>query len=98
MEKLFSQLNLISELLELSDIEVTEVKVQNDHSILIRVKSTSSKILCHQCNRLCEAYGYGRTLTLRHLPILGKKTYIEITPPRGIWRCGPDPGKNGLNL
>lgn len=40
MEKLSSQLNLISELLELSDIEVAEVKLQNDHSILIRVKST----------------------------------------------------------
>jgi transposase len=32
-----------------------------------------------------HGHGSGRPLRLRHLPILGKKTYIEITPRRG--RC-----------
>ena len=31
-----------------------------------------------------RGHGLGRTLRFRHLPLLGKETYIEITPRRGI--------------
>ena len=39
-----------------------------------------------------ELHGKGRTLHLRHLSILGKRTVIEITPPRGICKnCDNNP-------
>ncbi len=39
---------------------------------------------CHKCGRPTKPYGRGCTLELRHLPIFGNETIIEITPPRGI--------------
>lgn len=75
---------LLLSLLGLEDIEITEVKMRSDRKLLIRVNSTKKEIGCHKCGRHTKPYGKGRTLELRHLPILGKETIIEITPPRGI--------------
>jgi transposase len=92
MDKIANQLNLTSELLGLSDVIITDIKEARDGSIRITVKSTKIEILCPHCKTPMEPYGYGRTLTLRHLPILGREVYIEITPPRGICKhCDNDP-------
>lgn len=48
--------------------------------------STKKETLCHKCHSPTELYGKGRRLNLRHLPLLGREVYIEITPPRGICR------------
>jgi transposase len=72
------------EALGLPDIEIIEAKLTRDNEVVISVRSTKEEIPCHQCGRPTEPHGSGRTIRLRHLPILGKKTYIEITPPRGI--------------
>ena len=56
------------------------------------MKSTQSETLCRYCKSPTELYGYGRTLTLRHLSILGREVYIKITPPRGICKhCDDHP-------
>jgi len=73
------------EILGLSDVEIIETTLNSANEFIIKVKSTKEDIHCHQCGRLTDPYGNGRTIKLRHLPILGKKTFIEITPPRG--RC-----------
>jgi len=78
------QLLIPKELLGLSDVEIEEVKVTRDNEIIIKVRSTKTEINCHRCGGLTKPYGKGTPLKLRHLPILGKKTFIEITPPRGI--------------
>ncbi|GAG79499.1 unnamed protein product, partial [marine sediment metagenome] len=47
---------------------------------------------CRKCGAPTDPYGHGRTLRLRHLPILGREVYIEITPPRGICKkCDDEP-------
>jgi len=84
METLTQQLSLPVELLELSDIEIEEIKLISKNEIIIKVRSTQTETKCHRCGGPTNPYGKGRTLRLRHLPILGKKTFIEITPPRGI--------------
>jgi len=84
MEKSTVEIVLTPELLGLSDIEIQEVKLTRDNRVVIRVKSTRDKTECHQCGGPTNLYGYGRMLQLRHLPMLGKPTLIEITPPRGI--------------
>ncbi len=92
MSKITDQLNPTPELLGLSDVVITDTREARDGSIHITVKSTKTEILCHHCKTPMEFYGYGRTLTLRHLPIFGREVYIEITPPRGICkRCDNNP-------
>ena len=63
-----------------------EYKLTSDNTIVIKVESTKTEILCHKCGEICESHGKGTTIKLRQLPILGRKTYIELTPPRGICR------------
>ncbi len=84
MENLGIDTQLLSSLLGLEDIEISEVKLRSDGKLLIRVNSTKKETECHKCGRSTKPHGRGRTLELRHLPIFGKETIIEITPPRGI--------------
>jgi transposase len=92
MENLTIDNKLLSELLGLEDIEITEIKFRSDNKLLIRVKSTKEETPCRQCGGPTKPHGQGRTLELRHLPIFGKECIIEITPPRGICeRCDNHP-------
>jgi len=77
-------LTIPEELLGLDDIEIVESLLTSNNEIIIRVKSTKKEIPCHRCGEPCDPYGKGSTIKLRHLPILGRKTFIELTPPRGI--------------
>lgn len=79
-------LELFTSLLNLSDIAVIKMtKSNNDRAITFLVKSTRETLPCRQCGKPTQSHGLGRSLILRHLPLLGKETYIEITPRRG--RC-----------
>lgn len=85
MENMANQLTLTPELLGLTDIEITEVKLTRDNEITVRVNSTDKKVPCHQCGKLTSPYKTsGRVVRLQHLSILGRKTFIEIIPRRGI--------------
>lgn len=85
METDSSSLNLSSELLGLSDTEVTKVEMNTVKTeISITVKSTKESVDCRICGRATNGHGLGRHLRLRHLPLLGKRTFIEIKPRRGI--------------
>ena len=75
-----------AEVLGLSDVEIESVTTDlRARQITIRVHSTKDEILCRECNEPTNPHGRGRVLRLRHLPILGKETTIEIMPSRG--RC-----------
>lgn len=86
-------LALFTTLLNLSDIAVTEIRNSaNDREITLVVKSIRDKLNCRLCGKPTRGHGLGRTLRMRHLPILGKETYIEITPRRGICsNCDDNP-------
>lgn len=84
MDNLSQQLYIPAALLGLSDIEVIDVKVNSENEIIIKVESTKEEINCHRCGGKTNPYGRGTPMKLRHLPILGRKTFIEMTPPRGI--------------
>jgi len=71
--------------LGLSDVEVINVEIDQSNQFIFTVVSTKSEILCHCCGKPTQPYCKGTPVRLRHLPILGRKTYIDITPPRG--RC-----------
>ena len=81
-----NSLNITAELLGLSDVKVTDLATNIlANEIIITVKSTRQQIICRQCGKSTKPHGFGRKLRLRHLPIFGKNTIIEIIPSRG--RC-----------
>ena len=86
-------LALFTTLLNLPDIMVTEIRNSpNGREVIIVVKSIRENVDCRLCGKPTRGHGLGRTLRLRHLPILGKETYIEITPRRGHCdQCNDDP-------
>ena len=69
-------------LLNLPDIVVEIRNSPNDRDVIICVKSTRESVPCRTCGQLTRNHGSGRPLRLRHLPLLGKETYTEITPRR----------------
>ena len=52
----------------------------NDRTVTLVVKSTLEILSCRICNKPTRGHGLGRPLNLRHVPLLGKETYIEIRP------------------
>ena len=79
------------ELLSLPSIEITEILLREGNELIIRAKSTNKDNPCRICNKPCSAHGYGRSIELRHLPVLGYKTYIQMTPRRGICKSCATP-------
>ena len=75
---------ILNELLEIPDISVQRFYITPQKDLVICAKSTKEEIHCHKCGKVCDKYGMGQSIRIRHLPIFGHRTYIEITPPRGI--------------
>jgi transposase len=73
-------------ILGLSDIIVEEAEINNNGEFIITVINSNKEIKCKKCNNVTEPHGYGRVIRLRHLPVFGHKTYIQIKPARGICR------------
>ena len=69
--------------LDIEDVEIEQVEFTPNNEIIITVTSTVEGTRCHRCgNKIKQAYGEGREITLRHLSILGKSTSIRIKPKR----------------
>ena len=72
--------------LDIEDVKIEHVEFTQNNEIIITVTSTLEGTRCHRCGKeIHDPYGYGREIRLRHLSILGKPTYIRITPKR--YRC-----------
>jgi len=78
--------------LDIPDVKIEKVKITED-AITITVQSTVNGTTCRKCGKGTPKYhGCDREISLRHLPILGKKTYIRIRPLRYICTdCDDDP-------
>ena len=78
--------------LDISDIDIKKVKMNKKGHIIITVVSTVEGTRCYKCGReIIKPYGHGKMIRLRHLSILGMKTYIHIRPAR--YQCTHCTGK-----
>ena len=69
--------------LDIPDVTIENVTTNRLGHIEITVKSTVEGVPCHQCGKMTtKFYGEDREITLRHLPILGRRTYIRLRPKR----------------
>jgi transposase len=72
--------------LDLEGVEVEGIEFTDQGEIFITVTSTVDGTDCHVCDeKITDFYGQERKIILRHLPILGKPTYLKIQPQR--YRC-----------
>ncbi len=68
---------------DIPDVEVLDIKLNKKGDYLITIESTLNSTHCHQCGRKITQYiGHDRTITLRHLSILGHPVYLQLRPKR----------------
>lgn len=80
--------------LDIANVTIESVKINRKGEYIITVASTEQGTRCHCCGRqLTKCCGHGRAVMLRHLPILGRKTYLRIFPAR--YECPHCKGKKG---
>jgi transposase len=81
-----------AEILGISNIIIENAKIDNNGDFIISVRNKDSEIRCSKCEGPTFRHGHGRSVSLRHLPVFGHKTYIEIAPARGICKkCDDHP-------
>ena len=80
--------------IDIPNVRVESVEINRKGAFVITLSSTEHGTECHVCGRkLTKRCGHGRAVILRHLPILGRKTYLRIFPER--YECGQCKGKKG---
>jgi transposase len=73
-------------LLDIPQVRVLSSRIEEDDTLLIEVESTLTTTQCHRCGREVEVFhGVDRPIRLQHLPVFGRKVFIEIRPKR--YRC-----------
>ena len=69
--------------LDIPQVDVLATRQTQDNKFIITVESRRETTKCGVCQKPIPCnYGHGQTVRLRHLPILGQETYIEIRPRR----------------
>lgn len=74
--------------MDIPDVRVLAIEINDRGDCTITVESTLEGTKCRKCGReIREFHGLDDAITLRHLPILGRRVYLRLRPQR--YRC-PD--------
>lgn len=77
--------------LDLPDVTIKAAKTSQMGHIQLTIQSTIEGTPCHQCGQMTTTfYDQDREIVFRHLPILGRNTYIHLRPQR--YQCLTCPG------
>jgi transposase len=69
--------------LDIPDVTIEAMKTSRVGHIELTIQSTLEGTPCHQCGQMTTTcYDQDREIVLRHLPILGRHTYIHLRPKR----------------
>jgi transposase len=67
--------------LDIPDVGVSSVQLNEHGDYIVTVESMLSGTICQHCGRqITKFHGHGRWIELRHLSILGHRTYIRLRP------------------
>jgi transposase len=68
---------------DIADVAILSSQVTPDGKLIVTVESQIETIRCGCCGRelRCNA-GHGQAIQLRHLPVLGMETYLQLRPKR----------------
>lgn len=69
--------------LDIPGVKITKVEIDKNGNLTITVESEVEGTHCHKCGKkITKHHGHDKKITLRHLSILGRETYICICPKR----------------
>ncbi len=69
--------------LNIPDVRVLQTEINERGDIIITIESTKKEAKCGRCGRRIEKFhGHDQWVTVRHLPILGRPTYLRYRPRR----------------
>ena len=69
--------------LGIAEVKIEKVETTQGGDFVITVRSSIEETNCHKCGKITTKFhGHDQAITLRHLSILGKETYIRIFPKR----------------
>ena len=73
--------------LDIDSLKIKAQTIDTQGNIIFDVESTKTETSCHKCGQLTnKRYGFGETITVRHLPILDTPVYLRISDiPHQIW-------------
>jgi transposase len=72
--------------LDIPAVRVLQIEITPRGDCTITVESTREGTTCRKCGQeIREGHGLGEWLTLRHLPLLGRKVFVRLRPKR--YRC-----------
>ncbi len=70
--------------LDIPKVDVKIARINQQGHYIITVESHDQTTECGLCHKQINCnYGHGQRIRLRHLPILGQETYIDLYPKRG---------------
>ena len=65
--------------LGIDSLKIKAQTIDTQGNIIFDVESTKTETACHKCGQLTnKRYGFGETITVRHLPILETPVYLRI--------------------
>jgi transposase len=77
--------DMLSLPLDIPDVAVLRVRQDQRGDYIITVQSTLEGTRCQYCGRkLAQLHAHARWITLRHLPILGRRVYIRLRPKQYV--------------
>src|SRR6266508_340635 len=69
--------------LDIPDVRVLQTSVGERGKIIITIESTKAGTQCRTCGKwISKLYGHDEWITIRHLPILGRASFLRYRPKR----------------
>jgi transposase len=69
--------------LDIPDVQVVQTAMGDHGEIVITIESTKAGATCRQCRKwITKLHGLGEWVTIRHLPVFGRPTYLRYRPRR----------------
>ena len=69
--------------LDIPDIRVLKTEFNEERELIITIESTKPGTKCHRCGHwIAKFHGHDDWVTLRHLPVFGRPSYLRYRPKR----------------
>lgn len=69
--------------LDIPDIQVLKTEFNERRELIITIESTRTGTTCRRCGRwIAKFHGHDDWVTLRHLPVFGRPSYLRYRPKR----------------
>jgi transposase len=69
--------------LDIPDVRVLKTEMNQNGELIITIESTKAGTTCRVCGRwISKSHGYADWVTVRHLPVFGRPTYLRYRPRR----------------